>query len=176
MDVVSFEKIRVQGTENTQKSICFLTKVLESERIPNLLTFDCFIALREDKEEIKNDWNRSVPICKEEFYAQISYDLAVFYFFKENYEAANSYFSKCMQYYNADIKKTGFLNINYQELSGYLLALANTVEGTDNLLQQLHFSILNQYMVSLVIIFICSAFLLHKTLGHFEYFTTRQHL
>lgn len=104
--------------------------------------------LTEDNTEIRNDWTHGLPVSKEEFSAQITYDLAVFYFFKENYEMATSYFTSCARFFKNVVNKTGFLSIDWNELQGYLLACNTTMEGTNNLLQQLHISIANQYMVS----------------------------
>ncbi|KAF5275218.1 hypothetical protein FQR65_LT04252 [Abscondita terminalis] len=136
----------IRSPQNVQKSICFLIDVLTKYEVPNFLTFDCFTMLKEDTENIQNNWNNSVPISNEEFFCQIAYDLAEFYFFKENYEAAASYFNNCMQYYKSIDNSIGYLNINLKKLEGYRLACNATFDRSESLLQQLHNSTINQYM------------------------------
>uniref|UniRef100_A0A1Y1MIK6 INTS8 TPR repeats domain-containing protein n=1 Tax=Photinus pyralis TaxID=7054 RepID=A0A1Y1MIK6_PHOPY len=137
----------IHSPQNVQKSVCFLTDILAKGCVPHLITYDCFATLKEDSLLVENNWDRSTPISKDEFYAQISYDLAEFYFFKENYETATSYFNNCMQYYNSISHKTGFLNVNSKKLEGYCLACSCSATDTSlSLLQQLHMSTVNQYM------------------------------
>ncbi|XP_031329451.1 integrator complex subunit 8-like [Photinus pyralis] len=145
----------IHSPQNVQKSVCFLTDILAKGCVPHLITYDCFATLKEDSLLVENNWDRSTPISKDEFYAQISYDLAEFYFFKENYETATSYFNNCMQYYNSISHKTGFLNVNSKKLEGYCLACSCSATDTSlSLLQQLHMSTVNQYMVCILFLFL----------------------
>ncbi|KAF5274403.1 hypothetical protein FQA39_LY07283 [Lamprigera yunnana] len=146
VEFTSLDDSLIRSPQNIQKSICFLIDVLTKYRAPTFLTFNCFTMPKEDTENIEHNWNNSLPIVNEEFFCQIAYDLAEFYFFKENYEAASSYFNNCLQYYKSIEHHIGYLTITLKKLDGYLLACSVSTEKSYSLLLQLQNSVINQYM------------------------------
>lgn len=101
----------------------------------------------EINSEIQFDWELSVPISKDEFHAQIYYDLAIYYFFKETYCVAKTYFLNTLQCIGAIAENTGFATIRNSALEGFLIACNAKIGYKYNLTKQLKISILNQFMV-----------------------------
>ncbi|XP_060527282.1 integrator complex subunit 8 isoform X2 [Cylas formicarius] len=133
--------------ENIQKTLTFLIDALQWEDIPCMLTFDCFNTPTEQNDNIEFDWSKGQSITKEEFGAQISYDLGTFYFYQEDYNQAKEYFLKCLEYFNTLDKNNGFLNFDKAVLEVFVRACDPTVDTQKrSLLEQLSNSIVNQYM------------------------------
>ncbi|XP_050296923.1 integrator complex subunit 8 [Anthonomus grandis grandis] len=133
--------------ENVKKTLNFLTDALQWEEIPCMLTFDCFKMPTEKNDTIEFDWGKATKVSKEEFYAQISYDLGTFFFYQENYESAKQYFSKCLQFTEAVSNQSGFLALDRETLAQYVGACDPTMNiQSKSLLEQLNNSIVNQFM------------------------------
>lgn len=135
--------------ETIEKSLKFLMDALNWEETPNFISYNSFIMPTEINAEIEFDWDKTVTIPREEFLAQIHYDLATYNFYKENYLIAIPYFTNTMKCIN-DIQKTiGFLNVKNLHLEGFLIA-SNSKNGHKyNLTKQLKISIVSHFVVSL---------------------------
>lgn len=140
--------------ENIDKTLLFLNDCLSWTEIPGMLTFDCFQLPTETNDKCECDWTKVVDISKEELFAQINYDLATFYFYREDYILAKEKFAQCLKYYNSVENINGFLDLDEETLTVYVKACNCFVEGSKgNLLEQLNSSIVNQYKVSFVFIY-----------------------
>lgn len=135
--------------ENIKKSVEFLTDSLDWETVPQMLTFDCFNLLTETNDSIQFEWDKSLPISKHEFCAQINYDLGAFFFYQEEYDLAKKHFSNCLQCFAGMEKINEFYDVDRHMLQIYINACHGSQEmHKGNLLEQLNSSIVNQYMVS----------------------------
>ncbi|XP_072390138.1 integrator complex subunit 8 [Diabrotica undecimpunctata] len=132
--------------ENINKTVNFLTEALEWQIIPSLLTFDCFKLPTESNDCIEFEWTKSEELKKNEFCAQINYDLGTFFFHREQYDLAKKHFSKCLELF-ADIPEiNGFYDVDKQMLDVYIKACHGSADiQRGNLLEQLNNSVVNQY-------------------------------
>lgn len=137
--------------EQLNRSLYFLNSALSWERVPKMLTFNCFLMLKENSSNVETDWSHSIPISKEEFKAQVHYDLGCFFFYKENYKLATTHFVECKEFFNAIGESSGLVSIDREDLEGYILACLGG--SKKNLLHQLRNSVANQYTV--INIFFC---------------------
>ena len=113
-----------------------------------MLTFDCF-KLPTETNDLEFEWSSSQIISKEEFSAQVNYDLGTFFFYKEDYNLARDHFQKCLSSYKSIHESNGFVTLNIHVLEVYVRACNGSTDGPKgNLLEQLNLSIVNQYMVS----------------------------
>lgn len=131
--------------EQLNRSLYFLNSALSWERIPKMLTFNCFLMLKENSSNVETDWSHSIPISNEEFKAQVHYDLGCFFFYKENYKLATKHFVECKEFYKAIRESSGLISIDKEDLEGYILACVGG--SKKNLLHQLRNSVSNQYTV-----------------------------
>lgn len=139
--------------EGLDKSLKFLSDVLNNVNVPNLITFQCFVMPTEINSEIQFDWECSVSISKDEFHAQIYYDLAIYNFYKESYGIAKTYFLNTLQCLEAITECKGFSTVKSDALEGFLIACNAKAGYKYNLTKQLKISILNQFMVGFIGIF-----------------------
>lgn len=137
--------------ENLNRSLNFLNNTLSWEKIPKLLTFNCFVMLKENSSNAETDWNNAVPISNKEFKAQVHYDLGCFFFYKENYKLATAHFGQCKQFFYAIRDNTGLISVERDDLEGYVLACMGG--SRKSLLHQLRSSVSSQYTVNFV--FVC---------------------
>lgn len=144
---ITVEESILCSQENLSKSLSFLTNVLTWDSIPQLLTFDCFLMLKENSNEVQTDWTCAVPIPKEELQAQIHFDLGCFFFYKENYSLATIHFTQSRDMLRSLRDAVGFHTIEPEDLDGYIVA-CNGGETPKNLHQQLRISVTNHYKVS----------------------------
>ncbi|KAJ8928547.1 hypothetical protein NQ314_018885 [Rhamnusium bicolor] len=146
-DMSTVDETIICSSENIKKTITFLTDALEWETIPDMLTFNCFKLPTESNDCIEFDWDKSQPISKNEFYAQINYDLGTFFFYQEEYDLAKKHFSKCLQCFVDMPEVNGFYDVDKRMLEVYIHACHGSQEmHKGNLLEQLNSSIVNQYM------------------------------
>lgn len=118
-----------------------------------MLTFNCF-KLPTETNNLEFDWTFLQPISKEEFYAQINFELGTFFFHKEEYIMARQHFFQSLSNYKNIIKTTGFATLDPNVLQVYVQACSGPSEGSkDNLLEQLNYSVVNQYMVCIFYIY-----------------------
>lgn len=137
------------SSDNIKKSVAFLTNSLEWETVPQMLTFNCFNLLTEANDSIEFEWEKSQPISKNEFCAQINYDLGTFFFYQEEYDLAKKHFSNCLQCFTEMAENNEFYDVDRHMLEVYINACHGSQEiHKGNLLEQLNSSIVNQYMVS----------------------------
>ncbi|CAH0550288.1 unnamed protein product [Brassicogethes aeneus] len=133
--------------ESIEKTISFLNNSLKWTDTLGMLTFDCFQLPTETIDKAECDWSKTLPISKEEFSAQVNYDLGTFYFYREEYLVAKEKFGSSLEFYNAIEKKNGFMDFDKEVLDVYVRACNCFTEGAKgNLLEQLNSSIVNQYM------------------------------
>lgn len=131
--------------ENVGKSVEYLNSVLTWPTLPRMLSFDCFLVLTEDNPNVEFDLNCAKTLNKEEYLAQINYDLATFYFFKEEYDSASKHFMDAMKYFKALKNPAGFMTLNLPTLESYLMACNTKGNGHKNtLLHQLRISVASQ--------------------------------
>lgn len=140
----------IRSPENIARSVSFLTESLDWDSVPSLPTSACFNIPAEDHTCITHDWTLACLVAKEEFHAQIIYDLATLYFYRQDYAVAKQYFLMCLQNFQkvSAAKNSGFIAIDADTLRGYLSALDGGGGAAPNLTQQLHSSVVNQYTVS----------------------------
>lgn len=155
--------------ENITKTITFLTEALEWDKIPDLLTYDCFKLLTDSYECVEFDWSKSHPISKSEFCTQISFELGTFFFHQEQYDLAKKYFSKCLQCFNTLTEINVFHDVDMKLLEIYINACHGSADiHKGSLLEQLSISIVNQYVVSTLLL---KTLIKYKIYFHFyEYY------
>lgn len=143
------EETLICSQENVNRSLSFLNDSFTWEKLPKMLTFDCFIMLKEDSKNVESNWSHAVPISKEELHAQVHYDLGCYFFYKENYMLATRHFMQSKICFK-DLKQTaGFVDIEVEDLDGYISACSSQAgEIQKSLLHQMRASITNQYTVS----------------------------
>lgn len=171
VDVNPVEETLLCSPENLNKSLYFLNRALSWENIPKMLTFECFLMLKENSDNVETDWSHAIPISSGEFKAQIHYDLGTFFFYKENYKLATTHFVQCKQFLDAVKGDSGLITIDKDDLEGYLLACMGG--SKKNLLHQLRNSVASQYTVKNTLFFQSRQYLVYF-LGNYWYFTTRQ--
>ncbi|XP_074035699.1 integrator complex subunit 8 [Leptinotarsa decemlineata] len=133
--------------ENINKTVNFLTDSLDWDIVPSLLTFDCFKLPTENNDCIEFDWSKSQELSKNEFNAQINYDLGVFFFYREQYDLAKKHFSKCLELFSDIPEINGFYDLDKNMLDVYIKACHGSADiQQGSLLEQLNSSIVNQYM------------------------------
>lgn len=132
--------------ENINKTVNFLTEALDWQLVPAVLTFDCFKLPTENNDCIEFDWSKSEELKRNEFCAQINYDLGVFFFYREQYDLAKKHFSKCFELF-ADIPEiNGFYDVDKKMLEVYIKACHGSADiQKGSLLEQLNVSVVNQY-------------------------------
>nr|XP_023030206.1 integrator complex subunit 8 [Leptinotarsa decemlineata] len=134
--------------ENINKTVNFLTDSLDWDIVPSLLTFDCFKLPTENNDCIEFDWSKSQELSKNEFNAQINYDLGVFFFYREQYDLAKKHFSKCLELFSDIPEINGFYDLDKNMLDVYIKACHGSADiQQGSLLEQLNSSIVNQYML-----------------------------
>lgn len=132
--------------ENVQKSITFLTQALQWEQIPFMLTFDCFQMPTEQNDSIEFHWSNGRTVTRQEFCAQICYDLGTFFFYREEYEAAKLHFRQTDQYIQNGDQSSHFITFDSKVLEVYMNACDPALESHQKtLLEQLNISIVNQF-------------------------------
>ncbi|KAJ8912846.1 hypothetical protein NQ315_007978 [Exocentrus adspersus] len=132
--------------ENIKKSVLFLTDAMNWEILPTILTFECFVLPTEANDFLQFQWDNCLSISKDEFCAQINFDLGTLFFYKEEYEQAKPYFSHCLECLTVTSKVNEFLDVDRQMLETYINACCGSPEiSKRNLLEQLNLSIVNQY-------------------------------
>lgn len=139
------EESLICSSENINESLNFLNRVLSWEKIPKMLTFSCFLMLKENSSNAETDWAHAVPISKEEFKAQVHYDLGCYFFYKQNYKLATAHFVECKKLFVAIKESTGLITVDKDDLEGYLLACMGG--SNKDLLHQLRNSVSSQYTV-----------------------------
>ena len=137
--------------DNIERSLSFLTEALMWKSVPLMLTYDCFVAPSEHESQIDHDWKQAVNISRNEFNAQIHYELGMFYFYKENYDMARTHFKSAVECFKQIDENVGFVSVKLGSLEGYLLACTQMEESNKRLLYLLSVSIANQYTVSIIL-------------------------
>ncbi|CAG9860087.1 unnamed protein product [Phyllotreta striolata] len=132
--------------ENINKTVNFLTEALEWKLIPSLLTFDCFKLPTETNDCLEFDWSKSEELKKNEFCAQINYDLGIFFFYREQYDLAKKHFAKCFDLFTDIPDINGFYDVDRRMLELYIKACHGSADiQKGSLLEQLNNSIVHQY-------------------------------
>lgn len=129
--------------ENTEESLQFLLESLTWSNIPPMITYNCFESLTETSTNTQLNWEQVVPISKEEFEAQVNFDVAVFYFFKEQYDLALKHFKTSIDSLKSIKNPAGFCTLDKDALDNYILACNGK---SPSLMQQLNTSVVNQYI------------------------------
>ncbi|XP_066143354.1 integrator complex subunit 8 [Euwallacea fornicatus] len=133
--------------ENIKKTIQFLTDALQWDEVPHMLTFECFQMPTEENDTIEFQWTKASVISREEFSAEICYDLGTFFYYREEYEAAKLHFFKCKSFLNSIVKISGFATIDGKVLEIYMKACDPAADvHKKGLLEQLNSSIVNQFV------------------------------
>lgn len=158
--------------ENMKKCEDFLNNILKSDKIPNMITFTCFPALTESSSNIEFKWSQSISISKEEFLSQIHYELAIYYFYREDYNQAKIHFTNSMENYKNTYNNVGFLTISLPVLESYIVACDPQSNMKNTLLHHLRISVATQFTVSFSLKFL-SEFLSNLILGFIKYSITR---
>lgn len=146
-EVTTVEESMICTPDNLNRSLCFLSQALSWERQPKMLTFDCFLMLKEDSNNAQMSWSSAVEIPMEEFKAQLHFDVGCFFFYKENYSLATTHFMQSKQFCESVRNSTGFLTVDSEDLEGYIIACSGK-GSQSNLLHQLRTSITNHYTAS----------------------------
>lgn len=148
-DMTILDENFICSQENINKTIAFLVQALEWDKLPNLITYDCFKLLTDSNECVEFDWSKSQPITKNEFCTQISFELGTFFFHQEQYDLAKKYFSKCLDCFKSLSETNGFQDVDDKLLEIYINACHGSADiHKGSLLEQLNISIVNQYLVS----------------------------
>ncbi|XP_076267977.1 integrator complex subunit 8 isoform X1 [Rhynchophorus ferrugineus] len=133
--------------ENIEKTVTFLTDALQWEDIPPMLVCDCFNMPTETSEGLDFEWTKGEKVSREEFCAQICYDLGTCFFYREEYELAKQYFNKCYNFYRLVAHQNGFCSIDRSILEKYVQACDSTSDfGAKTLSEQLNNSVVNQFV------------------------------
>lgn len=106
----------------------FLTKALDWESVPEMLTYDCFTLPTESNDAIEFDWSKSKAVSKNEFFSQVNYDLGTFFFYKEEYNLAKKHFSLCLDCFNDSTELNGFFEVDREMLEVYINACHGSKE------------------------------------------------
>lgn len=133
--------------ESVAKSLKFLTDALNWQDTPNFITFNSFVMPTEVNTEIEFDWDNTITIPRQAFLAQLHYDLAAYYFFKENYSVAIPYLISTKHYMQNIEKDVEFLSVKSSTLEGFLIATNSKNGHIYNLTKQLKISVVNQFVV-----------------------------
>nr|CAI5853943.1 unnamed protein product [Callosobruchus analis] len=146
-DVSPLNENIICSAENISKTISFLVSSLSHSVVPQTLTFDCFPLPTESNDNVELDWSKSQQIEKDEFCAQINYDLGMYFFYREDYELARKHFSQCLYYFKEASVTSTFYEVDRETLEIYVKACQSSSDiHKGSLLEQLNFSIVNQYM------------------------------
>lgn len=146
MELPLIEESLIFTQENLKKSLDFLKQALTWPKLPDMLTFDCFLVLTESSSEIQFDWSRAVAVPRAEFLAQLNYEMATLYFYTEEYEAATDHFVQAKTHLDSVSQKIGFLTVNPATLDSYLIACNSQTSAWKNtLLHQLHASVSSHF-------------------------------
>ncbi|VEN57796.1 unnamed protein product [Callosobruchus maculatus] len=146
-DVSPLNENIICSAENISKTISFLVSSLSHNVVPRTLTFDCFLLPTESNDNVELEWSKSQQIEKDEFCAQINYDLGMYFFYREDYELARNHFSQCLYYFKEASVTSTFYEVDRQTLEIYVKACQSSSDiHKGSLLEQLNFSIVNQYM------------------------------
>ncbi|XP_015607164.1 integrator complex subunit 8 [Cephus cinctus] len=126
-----------------------LNAVLQSNDLkPKVLSFDTFQMLTEDSTEVKQNWEKMIPITVEEFKCQIHYDIAVFHLLREEYQTAKHHICQARDLF-LTLNKTEpllYCTVKKEFLDGCCLACEVPIEEIQpSLTQQLHRAIRDQY-------------------------------
>lgn len=143
LETSPIEESLLCSPDNLNRSLYFLNSALSWAKTPQMLTFECFLMLKENSSNAETDWANALRISDEEFKAQVHFDLGCFFFYKENYKLATTHFTQCKRFFYAIRESTGLISVDPEDLEGYILACLG---GTrKDLLHQLRSSISNQY-------------------------------
>nr|CAH7718702.1 unnamed protein product [Callosobruchus chinensis] len=146
-DVSPLNENIICSAENINRTISFLVSSLGHNVVPQTLTFDCFPLPTESNDNVELEWSKSQQIERDEFCAQINYDLGMYFFYREDYELARSHFSQCLYYFKEASVTSTFYEVDRQTLEIYVKACQSASDiHKGSLLEQLNFSIVNQYM------------------------------
>ncbi|XP_030752565.1 integrator complex subunit 8 [Sitophilus oryzae] len=133
--------------DNIKKTVTFLTDALQWEEIPLMLTYDCFNMPTETNEALQFEWTKGKKVSRDEFCAQICFDLATFFFYREEYDFAKQQFAQCLNFFNSIIGQNGFATIDTDLLNMYMRACDSTADlQNKSLTEQLNNSIVNQFV------------------------------
>lgn len=159
--------------DNLNRSLYFLNCALSWEKIPKMLTFNCFLMLKENSSNVETDWSQSIVISNEEFKAEVHYDLGCFFFYKENYKLATTHFVQCKQFFDGIKESSGLTSIDREDLEGYILAcMGGNKRG---LLHQLRNSVSSHYTVRKSYLRLLIATLNVCFIGNYWDFAARQY-
>ncbi|XP_064641548.1 integrator complex subunit 8-like [Lineus longissimus] len=81
-------------------------------------------SLTEESEVLENHWDQGVRIASKEYLAQLSYELACWYFYRENYERASELFNMSNQL-STEVLTSTYVMIDQKRLRGYLHACSS---------------------------------------------------
>lgn len=115
----------------TQNSIDFLTQIMEDGEQFKLLTYECFVALDANSDNVLQRFEAAEPISKVEVQTQIYFDLCIYFLFIKSYVKARENVLKCrdslrmLKHEYALKGKSGeflYCTVDEEELEDYLLA------------------------------------------------------
>lgn len=136
----------------TQNSIDFLTQIMEDAEQFKLLTYECFVALDANSDNVLQKFDAAEPISKIEVQTQIYFDLCIYFLFIKSYFKARENVLKCrdslrmLKHEYALKGKRDFLycTVDEEELEAYLLA-CGVFEEHQSLLLRMNKSIMAKY-------------------------------
>lgn len=136
----------------TQNSIDFLTQIMEDAEQFKLLTYECFVALDANSDNVLQKFDAAEPISKIEVQTQIYFDLCIYFLFIKSYFKARENVLKCrdslrmLKHEYALKGKRDFLycTVDEEELEAYLLA-CGVFEEDQSLLLRMNKSIMAKY-------------------------------
>ncbi|XP_050529627.1 integrator complex subunit 8 [Daktulosphaira vitifoliae] len=133
-------KLEMQSELSEKMLLRLIGLKRKSYIIPNMETF----IPPDELNPLTCNWSKGLIISSAEFLSQIMYDYSKYKFFKEQYEDAHTYFTKCRQLYQ-NLKPSSFYKIKIEELNGFCAACSLEVTENTNLFVQFLHSIQSNY-------------------------------
>lgn len=171
-EIVPTESI-IYPLETIEKSLKFIMDALNWDETPNFVTFESFRMPTEIITDVEFEWDKTISIPREEFQAQLNYDLATYNFFKENYIIAIPYFMSTMKCINEIDNSIGFLRVKSSHLEGFLIA-SNSKNGHKfSLMKQLKISIVSHFVVNFLPMLFTVRYYYYFIVGFIKHFCAR---
>ncbi|XP_059486772.1 integrator complex subunit 8 [Neocloeon triangulifer] len=119
------------------QSIAILNQISSNPNLTlNVPIYETFEPLTEDSEDIQQQWETCIKASDKEVHCQIHFDLAAFYFSREQYKEARENIWKAFQIYKNLPKSKVYCIIEEETLKGYCKALGISCEEEHDLFVQ----------------------------------------
>ncbi|XP_065335284.1 integrator complex subunit 8 isoform X2 [Cloeon dipterum] len=137
MTAMKLEDRLVTIEQQVPQSIAILKQISTTQDVSlNVPVYETFEPLTEDNEDLNQQWDTCLKASEQEVHCQIHFDLAAFYFSREQYKEAREHIWKAAQI-NAKLPKVKvYCDIHEQTLQGYCRALGISKQEEQDLFVQ----------------------------------------